>query len=148
VVRARLLALPIEAEEAALDLGATPASMVRRVLLPMSVPALIASAAIAFTLSFDNIVLSHWLCFGNDCRTWPGLLTGRGGAGATPDLYAIGTVGMAVTLSMMTVVLLVLVMIRRQERARPRRKRPPAAPYPFDAQQGRCRIQAPKASTS
>jgi spermidine/putrescine transport system permease protein len=118
VVRARLLGLPVEAEESALDLGATPASMVRRVLLPMSVPALIASAAIAFTLSFDNIVLSHWLCIGNDCRTLPGLLIGRAGATISPDLYAIGTVGMAVTLCMMTVVLLVLMMIRRQGRAR------------------------------
>ena len=112
VVRARLLGLPFEAEEAALDLGATPVSMVRRVLLPLSVPALIASAAIAFTLSFDNIVLSNWLCIGNDCRTLPGLLTGR--MGATPDLYAIGTIGVAVTLCMMTVVLLVLAVIRRQ----------------------------------
>jgi spermidine/putrescine transport system permease protein len=114
VVRARLLGLPFEEEEAALDLGATPISMVRRVLLPLSVPALIPSAAIAFTLSFDNIVLSHWLCIGNDCRTLPGLLTGTAGAiMVSPDLYAIGTVGMAVALCMMTVVLLVLEMTRR-----------------------------------
>jgi spermidine/putrescine transport system permease protein len=117
VVRARLLALPVETEEAALDLGASPTSMVRRVLLPLSVPALIVSAAIAFTLSFDNIVLSHWLCIGNDCRTLPGLLAARGGAiDVTPDLYAIGTVGIVVTLCMMTVVLLAFSVLRRQTR--------------------------------
>jgi spermidine/putrescine transport system permease protein len=121
IVRARLLGLPVEAEEVALDLGASPISMVRRVLLPLSVPALIAGGAIAFTLSFDNIVLSHWLCIanGNACTLLPALLSsGRGGAiEIDPFLYAMGTIGMAITLLMMTVVLLVLATIRRQSRS-------------------------------
>ena len=59
-------------EEAAADLGATPWVALYRVLLPLLMPAIVASAAIVFALSIDDFVISFWLSNG-------------GGTGHGPD---------------------------------------------------------------
>jgi len=56
VVRARLLSIGPEFEEAAMDLGASPTQALRRVLLPLLGPAILASAALVFADSVDNFV--------------------------------------------------------------------------------------------
>lgn len=43
-------------EEAAMDLGARPAQVMRRVVLPVLAPALLATALFSFSLSFDEFV--------------------------------------------------------------------------------------------
>ncbi|MFM7719040.1 MAG: ABC transporter permease [Actinomycetota bacterium] len=56
LVRARLLALGPEYEEAALDLGAPPRDSLRRVLLPLLAPAILASLALVFANTVDDFV--------------------------------------------------------------------------------------------
>ena len=61
IVRARLLTIGKEYEEAAMDLGATPKQSVRAVLLPLLYPAIFASAAIVFADTIDDFVTVRYL---------------------------------------------------------------------------------------
>lgn len=99
IVQVRLLGLDPHYEEMAMDLGASPLETQRRVMLPLLVPALVASAAVAFFLSFDNIVLSGWLCIPEDCRTVPVVLYGRGAIAPQPEDFALATLAVVVSLA-------------------------------------------------
>lgn len=61
IVRARLLSIGREYEEAGMDLGATPRQAVRRVLLPMLYPAIAASFAMVFADTVDDFVTVRYL---------------------------------------------------------------------------------------
>ena len=61
IVRARLLTIGRDYEEAAVDLGASPARAVRRVLLRMLVPAIFASAVLVFADVIDDFVIVRYL---------------------------------------------------------------------------------------
>jgi ABC-type spermidine/putrescine transport system permease subunit II len=56
-------------EEAAMDLGATPMKVFRHVVWPMLMPAVVATALFAFTLSFDEFIRTVFVS-GHD-RTIP-----------------------------------------------------------------------------
>ena len=61
IVRARLAGLDESLEEAAADLGATPARAFRQITLPLIAPALLAGALLAFTFSLDNTIVSQFV---------------------------------------------------------------------------------------
>jgi spermidine/putrescine transport system permease protein len=61
VVRARLLSIGKEYEEAAMDLGAPPRQSIRRVLLPLLYPAIFASFALVFADTVDDFVTVNYL---------------------------------------------------------------------------------------
>ena len=61
IVRARLLSIGKEYEEAAMDLGATPRQSIRAVLLPLLMPAILASFAIVFADTIDDFVTVTYL---------------------------------------------------------------------------------------
>jgi spermidine/putrescine transport system permease protein len=61
IVRARLLTIGKEYEEAAMDLGATPTGAVQRVLLPLLYPAIFASFAVVFADSLDDFIIVRYL---------------------------------------------------------------------------------------
>ena len=61
IVRARLLSIGPEYEEAAMDLGAPPRQSLGRVLLPLLGPAILASAALVFADSVDDFVTVRYL---------------------------------------------------------------------------------------
>jgi len=61
IVRARLLSIGKEYEEAGMDLGASSGDSVRRVLLPMLYPAIFASFAIVFADTVDDFVTVSYL---------------------------------------------------------------------------------------
>jgi spermidine/putrescine transport system permease protein len=61
IVRARLLSIGPEYEEAAMDLGAKPNEAIRRVLLPLLAPAILASIALVFADSVDDFVTLRYL---------------------------------------------------------------------------------------
>jgi spermidine/putrescine transport system permease protein len=61
IVRARLLSIGKEYEEAAMDLGAPPRQAIRRVLLPMLYPAILASFTVVFADSLDDFVTVRYL---------------------------------------------------------------------------------------
>ena len=52
-----------------MDLGASPTRAMRRVLLPLLSPAILASVAIVFASSIDNFVISQRLCASAACQT-------------------------------------------------------------------------------
>ena len=98
IVGARLRSIPPEYEEMALDLGAGPIEAIRRVVVPLLGPVTLVGAVVAFTVSFDNFVLSNWLCLFPDCKTLPTLLYGgRNSLELDPTLLALGSMGIAVT---------------------------------------------------
>ncbi len=61
IVRARLASIGKHYEEAARDLGATPIGALRRVILPMITPAILASTVLVFADVIDDFVLVRYL---------------------------------------------------------------------------------------
>lgn len=53
--------LPEDVEDAAATLGASPLAVFRRVTLPLALPGLCAAAALAFLISFDEVVISLFI---------------------------------------------------------------------------------------
>jgi spermidine/putrescine transport system permease protein len=103
-----------EYEEVAMDLGASPSQTLRRVVFPLLAPALAGAGVIAFVLSFDNLVLSDWLCFPQSCRTIPLRLFGNAlDQDLRPNTYALGVSAMALTVLAMAIALWMLRLTRR-----------------------------------
>lgn len=61
IVRARLLSIGKDYEEAAMDLGASARQAIRRVLLPLLYPAIFASSALVFADTIDDFVTVRYL---------------------------------------------------------------------------------------
>jgi spermidine/putrescine transport system permease protein len=99
IVRSRLAAIGPEYEEAARDLGASAWQALRHVLLPLLVPAALASMLIVFALSIDDFVVTQYMSSGGETTTVPMLLyaNARGGS-TTPALNAVATIMVVVTL--------------------------------------------------
>ncbi len=95
-VAARLFQLPPSLGEASADLGATPWRTFRKVTLPLIFPAMLSGAILAFTLSFDEVVVSLFLK-GRE-NTLPLLIWGRLRLGLSPEINAAATVVTAVSL--------------------------------------------------
>jgi spermidine/putrescine transport system permease protein len=98
IVRGRLFAIGRDYEEAAMDLGASPWEAMRRVLLPLLAPALIASFAIVFALSIDDFVISQFLVGPASSVTIPVRLYSGARLGPPPSLNALATVLMLITI--------------------------------------------------
>jgi spermidine/putrescine transport system permease protein len=95
-VAARLSQLPRHLDEASADLGAPPWRTFWRVTFPLVRPAILAGAILAFTLSFDEIVVSFFLKGRNN--TLPLLIWGRLRQGFTPEINAVATVIIVVSM--------------------------------------------------
>lgn len=98
VVQSRLATFDMSLEEAAMDLGATPAATFRRVTLPLIAPAVAAGFLLAFTLSLDDFVLASFTS-GPGSTTLPMRIYSSVRLGVTPEVNAvsslmIGTVGL------------------------------------------------------
>jgi spermidine/putrescine transport system permease protein len=98
IVRGRLFAIGRDYEEAAMDLGASPWEAMRRFLLPLLAPALIASFAIVFALSIDDFVISQFLVGPASSVTIPVRLYSGARLGPPPSLNALATVLMLITI--------------------------------------------------
>ena len=98
IVRGRLFSIGPSYEEAAADLGAAPATALYRVLLPLLLPAIVASAAIVFAISIDDFVISQWLSSGANSTTVPVAIYAATRATPQPSTDGIATVIMLITL--------------------------------------------------
>jgi ABC-type spermidine/putrescine transport system permease subunit II len=116
-IRMRLLDATTVEEQAA-DLGAPPGSIVVRVLVPLSIPALVVAATVAFAISFNELPVSRYLCTPNECRTVPMLLGGRAIGDVPPSEVAIGVVATLISLAILGVLLAAVVGTRRVARRR------------------------------
>ena len=85
----RLTQFPRSLEEAAYDLGAKPGEVFRDVIFPYIRSAVISGALLAFTLSFDEVVVTIFLT-GRD-NTLPMEIWGRLRTDITPEIAAVAT---------------------------------------------------------
>jgi putrescine transport system permease protein len=90
-VRARLAGAGSVLEEAAMDLGASPARAFLRITLPLMAPALAAGWLLAFTLSLDDVVVASFVS-GPGASTLPMVVFSTLRLGATPVLNALASV--------------------------------------------------------
>ena len=57
----KLASLDPSLADAAMDLGATPSQALTKVIVPQIMPAIVSGALIAFTMSFDDFVISYFV---------------------------------------------------------------------------------------
>jgi len=90
VVHSRLVTIGRTLEEAARDLYADTPYLLRRVMLPLLMPGIVAGAMLAFTLSLDDFVISFFTA-GPDSTTLPIFIYASVRRGVTPELHALST---------------------------------------------------------
>jgi spermidine/putrescine transport system permease protein len=116
IVRARMLSIGSEYEEAAMDLGASPVEALRRVLLPMLSPAIFASAVLVFADVIDDFVIVRYLS--SDASTEPMAVKIFSSARAEPSpaLNALATIMLVASLVVILVGFLAYRRMTRGER--------------------------------
>jgi spermidine/putrescine transport system permease protein len=106
-VRSRLQSFDASVEEAALDLGATPWQVFTHVTLPIIFPSILSGALIAFTLSFDDFLITFFTA-GVGSDTLPLHIYSMIKFGISPEIHALSTLMIAGTLG------LILLFFRRE----------------------------------
>lgn len=100
-IRARLEGMDLSFETAAADLYATPWQTFRRVTLPLMAPGIIAGGMLAFVISLDDVVITEFVKSGGQ-DTLPTYMLGQLRRGVTPEVNAISTALLALTVAMLT----------------------------------------------
>lgn len=101
-IRARLEGMDLTLETAAADLYATPWLTFRRVTLPLLWPGILAGMMLAFVISLDDVVITEFVkSAGQD--TLPTYMLGQLRRVVTPEINAISTVLLAVSIAIVTV---------------------------------------------
>ena len=95
IVQSRLMDMGLDVEEAALDLGARPATVFFAVTLPIIAPALISGWLLAFTLSLDDLVVASFVS-GPTATTLPMVVFSKVRLGLSPEVNALATIIVAV----------------------------------------------------
>ena len=95
--------------EAAQDLGSTPVQEFFRVVLPSIMPGIVSGALMAFTLSIDDFVISHYVS--GSYVTLPLLIYSMTKKRVTPKMYAVCT---CIFLSVLALLLIMNIMQIRQ----------------------------------
>ena len=113
VVQSRLAGFDESLEEAAQDLGARPAKVFWRITLPLILPAVLAGWLLAFTLSWDDLVISQFVA-GPGSSTLPMVIFSKVRLGVSPDVNALAT--LMVTVVAGGVVVATVWMRHRQRR--------------------------------
>jgi putrescine transport system permease protein len=91
VVQSRLSTFEEALEEAAMDLGARPAKVFFVITLPIILPAIISGWLLAFTLSWDDLVITSFVS-GPGSTTLPMLIFSKVRLGVSPDINALATI--------------------------------------------------------
>mgnify|MGYP000627694694 FL=1 len=114
VVQSRLAGFDDALEEAALDLGAKPVTVFFKITLPLIMPAIVSGWMLAFTLSWDDVVISQFVS-GPGSSTLPMEIFSRVRRGVSPDINALATI---MVLIVATGVVASTIWMKRQERKR------------------------------
>jgi putrescine transport system permease protein len=116
VVQSRLTTFDESLEEAAMDLGARPAKVFFVITLPIILPAIISGWLLAFTLSWDDLVITSFVS-GPGSTTLPMLIFSKVRLGVSPEINALATIMvLIVTLGIIGSA----IWMQRQERIRQR----------------------------
>jgi putrescine transport system permease protein len=116
VVQSRLATFDDSLEEAAMDLGARPAKVFFRITVPLIMPAIISGWLLAFTLSWDDLVITQFVS-GPGSNTLPMVIFSKVRLGVSPEVNALATI---MVLLVATGVVLSALYMRRQEQKRKR----------------------------
>jgi putrescine transport system permease protein len=114
IVRAQLAGFDRELEEAALDLGARPRTVLMQITLPVIGPALVSGWLLAFTLSLDDLVIASFVT-GPSATTLPMAVFSSVRLGVSPEVNALATLLLAVVF---VLVAFAGCLIARQQRRR------------------------------
>ncbi|MGH2966202.1 MAG: ABC transporter permease [Solirubrobacterales bacterium] len=107
IVRARLAGLDESLEEAGADLYAPPARRFRQITLPLMMPAVLAGALLAFSLSLDNTIISTFVSVAG-ASPWPVYVFSALRAVLRPEIASVSTLMLLLTLFALGMVALVL----------------------------------------
>jgi putrescine transport system permease protein len=113
-VQSRLQGADRSLEEAAMDLGASPARAFIDVTLPLIAPALLSSWLLSFTLSLDDLVISSFVS-GPGAGTLPMVIYSKVKLGVSPDINALASL---IICAVGACVIFAGVVMRRTERRR------------------------------
>ena len=98
VVRARLKSFDWSIVEASADLGASTMTTLYRIVIPVLMPAIIAGALLAFTLSVDEFIIAFFTAgAGRSSITLPMQIFAMIRFGVTPEINALATIVMSVS---------------------------------------------------
>lgn len=89
--------------QAAQDLGCTPVKAFLKVVMPSILPGVMAGLVMAFTLSFDDFIISYFVS-GPKFQTLPIRIFSMTKKRVTPDMYALSTI-------MFIVILVLLILV-------------------------------------
>jgi len=112
IVQSRIRDLDRSLEEAALDLGATPAKVFFKITLPLIAPAIVSGWLLAFTLSLDDVVIASFLSGPGSTLLSPEIFS-RVRLGLKPEVNALATLFVG---AVAIVVLIASAVQRRQRR--------------------------------
>ena len=112
-VKARVATLDPRLEEAAADLGANPAQTFLRVTLPLAAPGILAGALLAFSLSFDDYIITNFNASPSSI-TFPMYVWGAAQRGTPVQVNVIGTM---MFLAALVIVIVAQALTARRQRA-------------------------------
>jgi spermidine/putrescine transport system permease protein len=115
LVSARLQGFDTSLERAAADLGANTFQRLRRIILPLLLPAIIAGALFAFTLSLDEFIITYFLIGG--ANTLPIYIYTQIKFGITPEVNALASVLLASSLALLALAYALPQLIRVTRKA-------------------------------
>ena len=107
IVRARMAGLDESLEEAAADLYATPWNRFRQITVPLVMPAVISGLLLSFSLSLDNTIIAQFV-YKPGYGPWPVYVWGSIRQVMRPEIAAMSTLLMVLTLVALVVTALVL----------------------------------------
>lgn len=100
VIQSRLGTFDIALEEAAMDLGAHPAKVFFVITLPIIFPAILSGWLLAFTMSWDDLVISSFAS-GPGSSTLPMVIFSKVRLGVSPEINVLATL----TISFVTLIM-------------------------------------------
>lgn len=103
IIMARLKGMDPLLEEAAADLGATPWGTFWKVTFPLLLPAIVSGALLAFTLSFDDFLITFFTA-GVGADTLPTRIYSMMRFGVSPEINAISAAVIFLTLAAVLVI--------------------------------------------
>src|SRR5205823_13628840 len=143
LVAARLEGFDRALERAASDLGANTFNRLRYVVLPLIFPAILAGALFAFTLSFDEFVITYFIVGGYN--TLPIYIYTQIKYGITPEVNALASLVLMASIMLIALAFTLPALLRVVRRAVVRRRpvaRAELVPEPA-ALPERCRARRP-----
>ena len=118
IVRARLLSIGRQYEEAAMDLGASPTRALRMVLVPLLLPAVFVSFALVFADSIDDFIIVRYLSAGQATETIPVRIYSTARGAPTPALNALASIMLFSTIIAIAIGIVVYRSLTKGERGK------------------------------